>query len=353
MADRLFAIGLGSNVGDRLGYLCRAMALIDRVPHLAVLAASHIHESAGWGREDLDPFLNAVLVARSDRLTAHEVLRQLRRIEDRLGRQRTIKWGPRTLDLDLLAADDEVQGGDELTLPHPWIKDRPFVYLPLREVEGFHPRWAVHALASQAGLQIEKDTNRSDLGLPAWSAAVVAPATAVAFPSPHVEAGELPSIQTVETASEEETHALALAIARFLLPGDTVALDAPMGSGKSVFARGLAHGLGITGPIQSPTYLLCRAYETPTLTFEHWDFYRLASEDDLESTGYFSPQGPLLRVIEWAAKFPAEVTAPTLSITIEPTGENGRRITFRPTNGHVPYAIRAACASLAKAGNPS
>jgi 2-amino-4-hydroxy-6-hydroxymethyldihydropteridine diphosphokinase len=206
VADRLFAIGLGSNVGDRLGYLCRAMALIDRVPHLAVLAASHIHESAGWGREDLDPFLNAVLVARSDRLTAHEVLRQLRRIEDRLGRQRTIKWGPRTLDLDLLAADDEVQGGDELTLPHPWIKDRPFVYLPLREVEGFHPRWAVHALASQAGLQIEKDTNRSDLGLPAWSAAVVAPATAVAFPSPHVEAGELPSLQTVETASRKRTR---------------------------------------------------------------------------------------------------------------------------------------------------
>ncbi|HNM45841.1 MAG TPA: 2-amino-4-hydroxy-6-hydroxymethyldihydropteridine diphosphokinase, partial [Candidatus Sumerlaeota bacterium] len=124
---RFFAIALGSNIGDRLFYLNRALALIDRIAGLRIVGASRIYESKGWGRDDLDPFLNAVIVAVSDRLDAIAVLKELQSIEDKLGRQRVVHWGARTLDLDLLAVNDEVCGDPALTLPHPYIADRPFV----------------------------------------------------------------------------------------------------------------------------------------------------------------------------------------------------------------------------------
>lgn len=351
MPERFFAIGVGSNIGDRLGFLCRAHTLIERIPSVSIIATSRIHESAGWGRVGLDPFLNAVIVLYSDLYTASEMLQHLRRIEDQLGRQREVKWGPRTLDLDLLAVNDEVHQTPELTLPHPWIADRPFVYLPFREVERIHPRWATLALASKAGLAIEHETHVTELGAPIWGSLSiwvgvgVGPNPFIAPPSLSREKSAPPSMQSLHTSSEEETLAAGRAIAPYLVPGDTLALNAPLGSGKSVLARGIARGLGIHGPIQSPTYLLCRTYDAGPLILEHWDFYRLESIDDLESTGFPSEDSTnRIRIIEWAERFPQTVVNPTLEITITQTGETERDLQFRALKGPLPRLIRTLCA---------
>ncbi|MEO8377295.1 MAG: 2-amino-4-hydroxy-6-hydroxymethyldihydropteridine diphosphokinase, partial [Candidatus Sumerlaeota bacterium] len=278
---RFFAIALGSNIGERLFYLNHALAMIDRIDGLRILAASRIYESKGWGRDDLDPFLNAVLVAASDSLDAQSILVALQEIENKLGRQRDVRWGARTLDLDLLAVNDEVSDDPALTLPHPYIADRPFVYLPFREVANHHAAFARLVVASDKGNAIEADSKVTTLGDPVWGATI--------------DDATGPALQW-QSQSEEQTHQLAHSLASFLLPGDVIALNAPLGSGKSVFARGIAHGLGVIGHVASPTYLLCKTYETRSAPLEHWDFYRLESQDDLESTGYFSPPPGATRV---------------------------------------------------------
>jgi 2-amino-4-hydroxy-6-hydroxymethyldihydropteridine diphosphokinase len=304
----LFLLALGSNIGNRHWHLAQALARAARIPGFRLLAASRVYESAGWGREDLAPFLNAVAAGESETLSPDQLLSHLQRIEDELGRQRTDHWGPRTLDLDLLAADDVHVDSPRLQLPHPWIAKRPFVYLPMREVAHLHPAWAPLCIAHPDGLAIERESRPVELDS-LW------PGPALRRPLER------------ETASEEETLAFARELAPYLIPGDVVALDAPMGSGKSVFARGIGRGLGVTGPIQSPSFTLCRRYECAPIPFEHWDFYRLGSEDELESTGYFADESrSAIRAVEWAANFPHAIPANALHVRIESLDAERRRI---------------------------
>lgn len=153
----------------------------------------------------------------------------------------------------------------------------------------------------------------------------------------------------VATSREEETLDLGRSLGRVLSGGEIICLDAPMGVGKSVLARGIARGLGIDGPIQSPSYTLCRRYETGRLVLEHWDFYRLGSVDDLESTGYFDPMGmDVVRVVEWASSFPEAVENPFLRVSLEQTGVEDRRITFGAPDSPPPFVARAV---MKKAGD--
>lgn len=337
MTSRRFAVGLGSNVGDREALLDAALARIQRLPGVRVLATSRLYESAGWGREDLAPFYNAALAAESDTLDAPAFLAELRHIEDELGRQRTITWGPRTLDLDLLAADDEVYESEALTLPHPWISRRPFVYTPLAKIAHLHPAWPQLAEPHPEGRAIEKDTAPIEVGRGVWGRCIDT-----------VDSAE------IETCDEEQTLALGRSLARHLLPGDTIALNAAMGAGKSVFARGIARGLGITGPIQSPTYTLCRRYEDGRLPFEHWDFYRLESLDDLESTGFDdSETDRVLRAIEWSCHFPEALGREIFEVTLSIQPDGARRITLqRPRGGALPFTFLAAFTPL-ESGAPT
>lgn len=125
------AVGVGSNLGDRLGYLGLAMSGLAAVSRVA--AVSSVYETIPIGGPDQGPFLNAVVVVDTAR-TPRGLLRELLFIERSLGRVRDTRWGPRTLDLDLILWNDQEVSEPGLTIPHPRMKDRRFVLEPLLEV---------------------------------------------------------------------------------------------------------------------------------------------------------------------------------------------------------------------------
>lgn len=131
-SDMIF-IGLGSNLGDRHELLHKAVQLLNESETIDVLDCSSIYETDPVGYVDQDPFLNMV-VAVSSTCSPHHLFQQLVRIEQTLGRKRLIKWGPRTIDLDLLIYEQLVLHDSELTIPHPRMHEREFVLIPLEEV---------------------------------------------------------------------------------------------------------------------------------------------------------------------------------------------------------------------------
>jgi 2-amino-4-hydroxy-6-hydroxymethyldihydropteridine diphosphokinase len=127
-------IGLGSNVGDRLGYLTRA---IEELHALGPVRMSSIHETEPVGPPQ-PRFLNAV-AALETTLSARELFDALKRIEASLGRVARERWGPREIDLDLLLYGDEEIDEPDLKVPHPEMANRPFVLIPLAELRGIVP----------------------------------------------------------------------------------------------------------------------------------------------------------------------------------------------------------------------
>jgi len=128
-------IGLGSNMGDRQENLRAAMrALSGALPDIVVVGKSGVYGSAPVGMTDQPDFLNAV-VAVETTLEARSLLSFLHQIEIDMGRQRITRWGPRTLDLDILMYGDEQSDNEDLTLPHPRLVERRFALEPLLEIE--------------------------------------------------------------------------------------------------------------------------------------------------------------------------------------------------------------------------
>jgi 2-amino-4-hydroxy-6-hydroxymethyldihydropteridine diphosphokinase len=126
-------IGLGSNVGDRLGHLRRGLGHIERLPGTALLSVSSVYECEPVGKTDQPWFLNAAAAIETS-LKPHDLLREVLRIERLCGRERLERWGPRTLDIDILVYDDRVECSAGLIIPHPRIRERAFVLLPLAEI---------------------------------------------------------------------------------------------------------------------------------------------------------------------------------------------------------------------------
>jgi 2-amino-4-hydroxy-6-hydroxymethyldihydropteridine diphosphokinase len=126
-------IALGSNLGDSQKQLLEAIKALAELPHTRLLARSHFYRTPPWGVRDQPDFLNAV-VALETPLPPHELLDALLDIERAAGRERKGKWGPRTLDLDLLHVAGKAVNDERLTLPHPHIAERAFVLLPLNEL---------------------------------------------------------------------------------------------------------------------------------------------------------------------------------------------------------------------------
>jgi 2-amino-4-hydroxy-6-hydroxymethyldihydropteridine diphosphokinase len=127
-------IGIGSNLGDRLGYVKRALGMMDALRRTSVLRVSSVYDTEPVGVTDQPRFLNAVAELETE-LVPEELLKELLTIEDKCGRFRRDVWGPRSVDLDLLLYDDLRIATDELTVPHPWACDRAFVLVPLAELE--------------------------------------------------------------------------------------------------------------------------------------------------------------------------------------------------------------------------
>lgn len=124
-------LGLGSNIGNRLDYLNKAKHLILKTNW--IIKESSIYETAPIGFIDQDAFLNQVILIKT-KLSPNNLLDELLSIEKKLSRIRTIKWGPRTIDLDILIYNDLTYTSDNLILPHPGIRERRFVIEPLLEI---------------------------------------------------------------------------------------------------------------------------------------------------------------------------------------------------------------------------
>ncbi len=135
-----YAVGVGSNLGDRRTHLDQGATFLNASGLGRVVARSTLIETAPVGGPDgQGAFLNGVWIVASD-FGPHQLLAELQRIETLCGRVRTVRWGPRTLDLDLLLRDDGVLVSSAvLTLPHPRIRERPFVLIPLSQVASTWP----------------------------------------------------------------------------------------------------------------------------------------------------------------------------------------------------------------------
>jgi 2-amino-4-hydroxy-6-hydroxymethyldihydropteridine diphosphokinase len=127
-------IGIGSNLGDKLNQCERAISEILKIDRHKLLARSPLFKTKPIGYTSQDWFVNGAIKIETD-LDAVELFRTLKAIESQLGRTKTFRWGPRTIDLDILFFDDIEIHTEELQIPHPLIQDRQFVLIPLAEID--------------------------------------------------------------------------------------------------------------------------------------------------------------------------------------------------------------------------
>jgi len=132
-AVRQALVGLGSNLGDRAATLAGALTALRATAGVEIVAASPVFETAPVGLTEQPAFLNQV-VALDTTLAPEALLAATQAIEQTFGRRRLVRWGPRTLDLDLLAYEGETRATERLALPHPRMLERAFVIVPLREL---------------------------------------------------------------------------------------------------------------------------------------------------------------------------------------------------------------------------
>jgi 2-amino-4-hydroxy-6-hydroxymethyldihydropteridine diphosphokinase len=128
-------VALGGNVGDVRSTFRRAIALLCDGSAVRLTARSSDYRTPPWGVTDQPPFVNAV-IGMTTSLSPHELLARAEQCERALGRDRTHerRWGPRSIDIDLLAYDDLVLNDPHLILPHPRLFERAFVLVPLAEI---------------------------------------------------------------------------------------------------------------------------------------------------------------------------------------------------------------------------
>ena len=134
-------LGLGSNKGDRFGYLRQAVDSLKRIPGVAVKAVSSVYETEPRGVEIQSDFLNAAALVESD-VPAEELVGSLKMLERSLGRTASQRWGPREIDIDMLFYGGLVLDTALLIIPHPELHKRRFVLEPLLELapDFMHPR---------------------------------------------------------------------------------------------------------------------------------------------------------------------------------------------------------------------
>ena len=127
-------IGFGSNLGDRKKNLDDAVRLLSGTPGVGAVDVSSYYETEPVGYEEQGLFLNAAARVETS-LSAKELLHACQDIEVRLGRVRTVRWGPRTIDLDILLFGNTIIDKPELEIPHPLMHERAFVLKPLCELD--------------------------------------------------------------------------------------------------------------------------------------------------------------------------------------------------------------------------
>ena len=131
---RSVVFGVGSNLGDSASILQGAVVDLDAIDGLDITAASGMYETDPVGGPEQGVFLNAVLLGRTS-LDNDALLAAAQSVEQHWHRVREVRWGPRTLDVDVLAIDDEVSDDSRLTIPHPLAHERAFVLVPWLDVD--------------------------------------------------------------------------------------------------------------------------------------------------------------------------------------------------------------------------
>ncbi len=125
-------LGLGSNIGDRKRNILKAVEEFERNGQ-KILKISSIYETKPWGFEKQRKFLNAAVKMKTF-LTASDLLALCKYIENKIGRKKSFRWGPRKVDLDILFYGKKKVNTEKLKIPHPEIKNREFVLNPLKEI---------------------------------------------------------------------------------------------------------------------------------------------------------------------------------------------------------------------------
>ncbi|UCE78646.1 MAG: 2-amino-4-hydroxy-6-hydroxymethyldihydropteridine diphosphokinase [Nitrospiraceae bacterium] len=125
-------LGIGSNIGDRQKQCEKALELLQEYG-LRIAARSSLYRTEPWGKKEQPWFFNMAIEGTTD-YSPHALLDLIKKIEDELGRQESVRWGPRSIDIDILLYDDIILNGHELVIPHPLMHEREFVLRPLSEI---------------------------------------------------------------------------------------------------------------------------------------------------------------------------------------------------------------------------
>ncbi|MGI6298996.1 MAG: 2-amino-4-hydroxy-6-hydroxymethyldihydropteridine diphosphokinase [Saccharofermentanales bacterium] len=163
-------LSLGSNQGDRLEHMQAAVLLLASEPTIEIVRVSSLYESEPWGFTEQANFFNAVIWIRTT-LSPYDLLDICLKIERQQNRVRTMHWGPRTLDIDILTYDELRLDTKRLTLPHPRMQERDFVLVPLAEIKTgdrlerpgvklIKKNWVNYADAKKTDLQENEATER-------------------------------------------------------------------------------------------------------------------------------------------------------------------------------------------------
>jgi 2-amino-4-hydroxy-6-hydroxymethyldihydropteridine diphosphokinase len=149
-------VGIGSNLGNPIGNCLWAVERISFLDEVEVLQRSSLYRTEPVGFSEQDPFVNCVIEAKTN-LSAHFFLKSLQQIENDMGRVREEKWGPRTIDLDILFYGDLTIGDETLLIPHPELHKRRFTLVPLCEIAPYfiHPAFGVSVRELLDGLKDE------------------------------------------------------------------------------------------------------------------------------------------------------------------------------------------------------
>jgi 2-amino-4-hydroxy-6-hydroxymethyldihydropteridine diphosphokinase len=142
-------LGIGSNLGDRVGRLQLAVDQLAAAPGVTVVAVSPVYETAPVGGPEQPDYLNAVVAVDTAR-SARELLELAHTVEAAAARVRDVRWGPRTLDVDVLLVGDEHVDDPDLTVPHPRMTERAFVVVPLADLD---PSWRGRIPADRASVR--------------------------------------------------------------------------------------------------------------------------------------------------------------------------------------------------------
>lgn len=146
----------------------------------------------------------------------------------------------------------------------------------------------------------------------------------------------------ITSLNVEETQRIAAALAKVVVPGTVIALEGDLGAGKTHFTQGLARGLGVGEAVTSPTFNVMSVYDQGRLPLYHFDLYRLEDALELEDIAFYDyVEADGVSCIEWAAKFPEEIPAQALWISITTREDNVRSIEVRTASGETQVIIDA------------